>query len=66
MNDTHIRVCQKSLFTGYHFEGVTVSMVVIPGMSLVKSLIFESLTRKQKNRKLLLTQFRPMFHFYTP
>lgn len=30
MNNTHIRVCQKSIFSGYHYEGVTVNLVVLP------------------------------------
>jgi len=31
MNNTHIRVCQKSVFTGYNYEGVMVNLVVLPG-----------------------------------
>ena len=32
MNKTHIRVCQKSVSNGYSYEGVTVNMVILPGM----------------------------------
>lgn len=31
MNDTHIKVCQKSLYTGFHYEGVMVSLFILPG-----------------------------------
>lgn len=30
MNSTHIQVCQKSLYSGFHHEGVTVNLFVIP------------------------------------
>lgn len=32
LNKTHIRVCQKSVFNGYVYEGVKVNLVIIPGM----------------------------------
>jgi len=43
-NNTHIKVCQKSIFSGFHYEGVTVSILVLPdrcptGFHLLKNYV---------------------------
>jgi len=29
-NGSHVKVCQKSIYSGFHFEGVSVSLITIP------------------------------------